>query len=389
MDAAIAANLEALGFGGELMPAVHYHAGRFPPEEQIEWRELIPHIGPAAAALARYDGVLAAVPDPGVLLAPLTTREAVLSSRIEGTQATMGEVLQFEAGREPNSPERRNDIHEVLNYRAAMRHAEKSLETLPLSQRVIRQAHEVLLSGVRGQGKSPGAYRRIPNWIGPPGCTMDEARFVPVEASRLPEAMDAWERYIHADAPDKLVQLAVLHAEFEAVHPFLDGNGRLGRMLVPLFLWQAGLVRAPMFYISAYFEARQNAYYDGLLAVSRDDDWTGWCRFFLDAIRLQAEDNLAKAQGIIDLYNAMKIRTIDLTRSQYAIYALDWIFERPIFRSADFVSQAAIPAPTARRILNILRKAGLLTALVEARGRRSAVLAFSPLLAIAEGEEAS
>ncbi len=218
---------------------------------------------------------------------------------------------------------------------------------------------------------------------------MDEARFVPVEASRLPEAMDAWERYIHADAPDKLVQLAVLHAEFEAVHPFLDGNGRLGRMLVPLFLWQAGLVRAPMFYISAYFEARQNAYYDGLLAVSRDDDWTGWCRFFLDAIRLQAEDNLAKAQGIIDLYNAMKVRMIDLTRSQYAIYALDWIFERPIFRSADFVSQAAIPAPTARRILNILRKAGLLTALVEARGRRSAVLAFSPLLAIAEGEGAS
>ena len=371
------------------MPAVHYHAGRFPPEEQIEWRELIPHIGPAAAALARYDGVLAAVPDPGVLLAPLTTREAVLSSRIEGTQATMGEVLQFEAGQEPNSPERRNDIHEVLNYRAAMRRAEKSLETLPLSQRVIRQAHEVLLSGVRGQGKSPGAYRRIPNWIGPPGCTMDEARFVPVEASRLPEAMDAWERYIHADAPDKLVQLAVLHAEFEAVHPFLDGNGRLGRMLVPLFLWQAGLIRAPMFYISAYFEARQNAYYDGLLAVSRDDDWTGWCRFFLDAIRLQAEDNLAKAQGIIDLYNAMKVRTIDLTRSQYAIYALDWIFERPIFRSADFVSQAAIPAPTARRILNILRKAGLLTALVEARGRRSAVLAFSPLLAITEGEGAS
>ncbi len=371
------------------MPAVHYHAGRFPPEERLEWRELIPHIGPAAAALARYDGVLAAVPDPGVLLAPLTTREAVLSSRIEGTQATMGEVLQFEAGREPDSPERRDDIHEVLNYRAAMRGAEKSLETLPLSQRVVRQAHEVLLRGVRGQGKSPGAYRRTANWIGPPGCTVDEARFVPVEANRLPEAMDAWERYIHADAPDKLVQLAVLHAEFEAVHPFLDGNGRLGRMLVPLFLWQADLIRAPMFYISAYFEARRDAYYDGLLAVSRDDDWTGWCRFFLDAIRLQAEDNLARAQEIIDLYNAMKGRTIDLTRSQYAIYALDWIFERPIFRSADFVSQVAIPAPTARRILKILREAGILTALVEARGRRSAVLAFPALLAITEGEEAS
>ena len=371
------------------MPAVRYHAGRFPPEERLEWRELIPHIGPAAAALARYDGVLAAVPDPGVLLAPLTTREAVLSSRIEGTQATMGEVLQFEAGREPDSPERRDDIHEVLNYRAAMRRAETSLETLPLSQRVIRQAHEVLLSGVQGQGKSPGSYRRIPNWIGPPGCTVDEARFVPVEANKLPDAMDAWERYIHTEAPDKLVQLAVLHAEFEALHPFLDGNGRLGRMLVPLFLWQAGLIRAPMFYISAYFEARREAYYDGLLAVSRDDDWTGWCRFFLDAVRLQAEDNLARAQGIIDLYNAMKGRTIDLTRSQYAIYALDWIFERPIFRSADFVSRAAVPAPTARRILGVLREAGVLTTLLEARGRRSAVLAFPALLAISEREEAS
>ena len=371
------------------MPAVRYHTGHFPPEDRLEWRELIPHIGPATTALARYDGVLAAVPNPGVLLAPLTTQEAVLSSRIEGTQATMGEVLQFEAGKEPDSPERRDDIHEVLNYRTAMRQAETSMETLPLSQRVIREAHGVLLSGVRGQGKSPGSYRRIPNWIGPPGCTVDEARFVPVEANELPEAMDAWERYIHTETPDKLVQLAVLHAEFEALHPFLDGNGRLGRMLVPLFLWQAGLIRAPMFYISAYFEARRDAYYDGLLAVSRDDDWTGWCRFFLDAVRLQAEDNLARAQGILELYDTMKGRTIALTRSQYAIYALDWIFERPIFRAADFVSQAAVPTPTARRILSVLREAGILTTLLEARGRRSAVLAFPQLLDISEGRGVS
>ena len=339
-------------------------------------------------ALARYDGILEVVPNSGILLAPLTTREAVLSSRIEGTQATMGEVLHFEAGQEPRSQARRDDIHEVLNYRTAMRHAERLLETLPLSQRVVREAHAVLMGGVRGQRKSPGEYRRSSNWIGPPGCTADEVRFVPIDAGNLPEAMGAWERYIHAKTPDKLVQLAILHAEFEALHPFLDGNGRLGRILVPLFLWQAGLIRAPMFYISAYFEARRSTYYDGLLAVSRDDDWTGWCRFFLDAVRLQAEDHLAKAQGIIALYNDMKSRIVELTRSQYAILALDWIFERPIFRSSEFVSRSTMPAPTARRLLRILCDGGILRTLLERQGRRSSVLAFSALLEVAEGGDA-
>ena len=365
------------------MSPVFYHAGCFPPGERLEWRRLIPLIGPAASALARYDGVLAAVPNPRILLAPLATREAVLSSRIEGTQATMDEVLQFEAGQEPALPQRRNDILEVLNYRAAMRQAENSLEELPLSQRVVREAHAILLRGVRGRGKSPGAYRRIPNWIGPQGCTIDEARFVPIAANRLPEAMGAWERYIHANEPDKLVQLAILHAEFEALHPFLDGNGRLGRMFVPLFLWQTGLVRAPVFYISAYFESRRDAYYNGLLSVSRDDDWTSWCRFFLEAIKLQAEDNLAKAQAIIDLYSAMKGRVIGLTRSQYAIFALDWAFERPVFRSTDFVAKSEIPPPTARRILNVLREGGILKVVRPGRGRRAAVLAFPELLKIA------
>ena len=305
---------------------VRYHGGKFPPHDLLDWSRLIPLLGPTAAAVARYDGMLAAIPNADVLLAPLTTQEAVLSSRIEGTQATIGEVLEFEAGRMPESPERREDIREVINYRAALRRAQTSLEDLPLSQRVIRGAHAVLLAGARGEGKAPGDYRRVPNWIGPPGCTLEDAKFVPIEAERLPDAMSAWERYIHQDVPDRLVQLAVLHAEFEALHPFLDGNGRLGRMLVPLFMWQHGLIRAPMFYISAYFEARRDAYYDGLLAVSRDDDWTGWARFFLDALKEQAEDNLTKAKGILDLYENMKKRVMEITRSQYAILALDWIF---------------------------------------------------------------
>ena len=371
------------------MAAVHYHEGRFPPDQRLDWAALIPLIGPAAAAVARYDGALTAVPNPRVLLAPLTTQEAVLSSRIEGTQATMGEVLEFEAGQEAVSPRRRDDIREVLNYRAAMREAERLLRELPICQRVIREAHQVLLSGVRGAGKSPGNYRRIPNWIGPPGCTVEEATFVPVGAEKLVAAMNAWEHYVHEDAPDRLVQLAVLHAEFEALHPFLDGNGRLGRMLVPLFLWRYGSISQPMFYISAYFEARRDAYYEGLLAVSRDDDWTGWCRFFLGAVRAQAEEDLAKARAILALYEAMKDRVTEATRSRFAIQILDWIFEHPIFNSGNFAAASEIPDRTGRRLLAALREHGILQVLRAGNGRRGTILVFPDLLNITEGANLS
>lgn len=366
------------------MPPVLYHVGRFPPVN-LNWPQLIPLLGPAAAAVARYDGMLAAVPNPNLLLSPLTTQEAVLSSRIEGTQATMGEVLEFEAGQEAISPERREDIHEVLNYRAAMREAEKLLIDLPLSQRVIRSMHRVLLEGVRGQSKDPGEYRRVPNWIGPSGCPIEQARFVPIDAGKLPDAMSAWEQYAHSEAPDRLVQLAILHAEFEALHPFLDGNGRLGRMLVPLYLWQRGLIRRPMFNISAWLETHRDEYYERLLAVSRDDDWTGWCRFFITAVRVQAEDNLSRAQAILNLYNDLKHRLPEMTRSQYAVRALDWIFSRPIFSAPDFLRDAGIPGPTARRFLGVLREHGILKDLREGSGRRAAILAFPELLNIAEG----
>ncbi len=368
------------------MAPVEYHTGRFPPRN-LDWSRLIPLLGPAAAAIARYDGMLAAIPNPGVLLSPLTTQEAVLSSRIEGTQATMGEVLEFEAGQEVSSVDRREEIQEILNYRAAMREAERMLTELPISLRVVRAAHKTLLTGVRGQDKAPGEFRRIQNWIGARHSPIEEARFIPIAPENLVDGMSTWERYVHADAQDQLVQLAILHAEFEALHPFLDGNGRVGRMLISLFLWQRGLIQRPMFYISAYLEARREAYYDGLLVVSRDDDWTGWCRFFLEAVRAQAEDNLAKAQSIFALSEQMKRRLPELTRSQYAIRALDWIFERPVFRSSDFVEASGIPAPTARRFLRVLEGDGVLKLIAPARGRRSGILAFADLLRIAEGRQ--
>ena len=366
-------------------PPVRYHDGKFPPQN-LDWGELMPLIGQAAVALGRYDGMLAAVPNPELLLAPLTTQEAVLSARIEGTQATIGEVYQYEAGQPAATPERRDDIDEILNYRRAMRHAEEMLDELPLSLRVVRETHGVLLSGVRGRDKAPGEYRRIPNWIGAPGRRIEEAKFVPVSAEKLEEAMGRWERFIHTDELDLLVQAAVLHAEFEAIHPFLDGNGRLGRMLVPLFLWQRGMIGRPMFYISAYFEAHRDDYYDGLLAVSKDDDWTGWCRFFLTAVREQAEDNLAKAKGILELYETMKLRVSEAVRSRYAIHALDWIFQYPIFSSSGFNTGSEIPAPTARRVLNALVDHGVLEVSRASSGRRPAILVFQDVMDVAEGQ---
>ena len=368
---------------------VAYHDGRFPPDE-LDWQRLLPLIGPASAAIARYEGVLRGVPNPDVLLGPLTAQEAVLSSRIEGTQATLGEVLEFEAEGDlfDESTPKKADIREVLNYRAALREGARLLGELPISQRLIRQLHLTLMQGVRGRSRAPGEYRAMPNWIGPAGCPIEDARFVPCATNCLPAAMDAWEAYIHADAPDILVQLAIVHAEFEAIHPFLDGNGRLGRLIVPLFLTAKGLLSRPNFYLSGYLEQRRDEYYERLLAVSRDDDWTGWCAFFLQAIIAQAEQNQARAEAILALYAERRGWIAEVTHSQYAVRALDWIFERPVFRTTDFVATAGIPRPTASRILRVVRDEGLLREIRPSSGRRAAVLCFPALLNIAEGVEA-
>jgi Fic family protein len=371
------------------MSAVKYHYDRFPPDN-LDYSSLIPFIGPANAAIARYDGVLSVIPNAKILLSPLTTQEAVLSSKIEGTQATMGEVLEFEAegDKKDYSNEKRNDIQEILNYRKAINAAIEQLKTLPLCQRVILNIHKILMDSVRGQSKSPGEYRKIPNWIGPVGCTVETARYIPITADKLRAGMDQWENYIHTTPSDRLIHLAILHAEFEALHPFLDGNGRLGRMLIPLYLHENQLIQSPNFYISAYFEANREAYYEKLLAISRDNDWTAWCQFFLTALTIQAKENQSKATGILNLYSQKKFEITDLTRSQYGIRALDWIFERPIFKSTDFVDSVAIPKPTARRILKTLTEKNILKPLVQGKGRRATTYGFTELLNLAEGYNA-
>jgi len=368
---------------------VLYHLGEFPPKH-IDWMELIPLIGPATASLARYDGLLSAIPNKHVLLSPLTTQEAVLSSKIEGTHVTIGEVLEIEAGSEAEdiTQPKRDDAEEVLNYRTAMLACTSEMQKRPLSQQIIRTAHHILMRGVRGRDKSPGQYRTEQNWIGQPGCPMKEAGFVPIAPEHLQAGMDQWEKYLHNPMEkDTLIQLAIAHVEFEALHPFEDGNGRLGRMLIPLFLYQRKLLASPDFYMSGYLETNRDEYQERLRAVSRANDWTGWCIFFLKGIHTQATENERKARAILDLYDHVKEKVIELTHSQHSIKAVDFIFNTAIFTTPTFIRKSEIPKPTANRILTLLRNGGLLATIREGRGRRPAVHAFPELLNIAEGKE--
>ena len=374
------------------MSTVVYHSDIFPPKN-LDWNKLIPLIGPANAAIARFDGVLAGMINSKVLLSPLTTQEAALSSKIEGTEAEFVEVLIYEAGEEltyknqEEKEKKEGDIQEIINYRTAVRIAENQLDSLPLSGRFIRKIHKRLMKGVRGRNKAPGEFRKIQNWIGPKGCKIDNAHFVPINSNQLSQGITKWEKYLNSQQPDVLVQLAIIHVEFEALHPFLDGNGRLGRMLIPIFLYHRKLLSAPTFYLSEFLEANREEYIERLLSVSRDNDWTGWCVFFLNAILEQADKNIDKAKNILKLYESKKMLVKELTHSQYAIHALDFIFDRPIFSSSAFVNHSSIPKPTAKKIVKSLRDSKLLSVLLEASGRRSSILAFNELLNIAEGKK--
>jgi len=356
------------------------------PITSIDWAAHVPLIGQANAALARYDGMLQSIVNPAVLLSPLTQQEAVLSSRIEGTQASLEEVLEYEAEpQEGMEPGRRADIQEIINYRRAMGLAIERLKERPLCLNLFRELHEVLLDSVRGRNKAPGEFRRSQNYIGPPGVPIERATFIPPSPERVGPALDNWERYLHCDEKDRLVQLAVLKAQFEIIHPFLDGNGRLGRMLVPLFLYDKKLLSSPMFYLSSYLEEHREVYYERLLAVSRDEDWDGWISFFLGAVVEQAAINASKTREILSLYDRMKRELPNVIRSQYAVQAIDVLFDRPIFRVADFIQRSGIPAGSARRILNALRGQGSIRVLRPGRGRRAVILMFRELLDIAEG----
>ena len=319
----------------------------------------------------------------------MITNEAVLSSKIEGTQATMGEVMEYEASGNTDdlTAKKQNDINEILNYRKAINYVLEQMKTMPLCLRVIKGAHKILLSSVRGQNRAPGEFRKTPNWIGLEGCSIEEATYVPISADKLVDGMGKWEKYLQSNSKSKLLQIAILHAEFEALHPFLDGNGRLGRMLIPLFFKNAGLIQSPMFYISAYFEAHKELYYERLRNVSSADDWTGWCRFFLEAVAFQANANREQALKILDLYNTKKSLVPNMTKSPYGITVLDMLFMRPVFKVSDIIHLNEVPSATMRRIMKIFKDAGWIIPLKAASGRRSEIMAFPELLNITEGRE--
>jgi Fic family protein len=356
------------------------------PLVDLDYGRIIRKLGPANAALARYDGLLQGIVNASVLLSPLTNSEAVLSSKIEGTQATVDEVLEYEAGIE-FAGEKVADIQEVVNYRKALMLAKEALADRPVTLPLIRQMHSVLMDSVRGSNKSPGEFRIEQNWIGPAGCVMDRATFVPPSPLQLRDYLQAFETYLGVEDFDVLAQTAVVHAQFELIHPFKDGNGRIGRLMIPLFLFQKRALASPMFYLSEYLESQRDLYYARLRAISEERDWTGWIEFFLDAIVAQSRLNTDKVRRIMALYEAMKQRIAELTRSQYAIQVLDALFDRPIFQSTDFIERSHIPKESAAPILRKLREAEILQSLREGSGRRPAVLAFRELLNCAEGRD--
>jgi cell filamentation protein, protein adenylyltransferase len=355
------------------------------PLKCLNHRRLFGVVGRANAELARYDGLLQGIVNPAVLLSPLTRQEAILSSRIEGTQATVDQVLKREAGMiQDQDNEEGQDIREILNYRSALWQAADYLEDRSITLSLIRQMHKELLNSVRGSEKSPGEFRNNQNWIGIKGTPVEEATFVPPDPLSLLDHLQNLEKYIESEDIDHLVQVALVHAQFELLHPFNDGNGRIGRLLIPLFLFHKKKLRYPMFYLSGYLEKERDSYYHKLQQIATEEDWNGWIEFFLEAIIEQAKENSSKVRAIMKLYDEMKEQLSGLTHSQYNIQVLDAIFTNPMFQSTDFIARTSIKKRTALHLILKLKKAGILTEIRPAQGSRPQVLLFKRLLSITE-----
>jgi len=351
------------------------------PITDIKWEPLIPVIASANRSLAFFDGVLQGVANPELLLSPLTTQEAVLSSRIEGTQATLGDVLKFEAGEKPPKIQRQEDIHEIINYRRALKQAEQTLKQKPFNLNLLKELHATLLDSVRGRNMARGKFRTEQNWIGQPGTPIEHAYFVPPEPGRVMEYLDNWEKYYHMQQSDALVQLAITHAQFEIIHPFLDGNGRIGRIIIPIFLYEKRLLSRPMFYLSAYLEMHRDTYVDRLRALGRESDaWNSWIQFFLTAVEHQARANAEKSRSIINLYGRLKDQVISLTHSQFAIPLLDKMFARPVFQISQLEGKTMPTRPMIHGLVSTLKDAGILRVLRKGSGRRGQVLALAELI---------
>jgi Fic family protein len=313
------------------------------PIQTLNWPALVPILGEANRSVARFDGMLAHLRNPALLRTPFTTREAVLSSKIEGTVATLSDVLRFEAGEDQESERKKLDIEEIVNYRLALRAAERELKTRPFSLNLVLKLHKVLLTSVRGYNKAPGQFRRIQNFIGSPGSTIEQAIFVPPSPERLMHGLDNWEKYYHSNERDPLVQLALIHAQFEILHPFLDGNGRIGRILIPLFLYDKQILSSPSFYLSEVLEEHRDEYIGRLQELKHGGAaWDRWCLFFVNAVRVQADNNVARVTTVLKLYERLKNRALNMS-SRYGLTMLDAMFIRPVFKASALLKMPGMP----------------------------------------------
>jgi cell filamentation protein, protein adenylyltransferase len=364
--------------------AVSYHYGGFPPPN-ISLDKVFEPFAEALQQLTRYDERLRHIPNSELLLAPLRQRDAVVSSRMEGTISTLEEVLRLEASTSANRTEgtARNDTIEVALYARALRQAEGQISAgYEISEHLIVSAHQTLLSFGRGAEKSPGQYKSKQNYVG--DRRQRRVDFIPISPERLHQGMSDLIKFIGKNEQHPLIKAALVHAEFEALHPFEDGNGRVGRMLIPLMLWQQEMLSAPHFFVSDYFEKNKDEYIDRLRNVSEVGDWDNWCSFFLSGLASQAVANVDIVTRVQNHYEEMKGRFRAILRSQYFEASVDYMFANPVFWNNHFVDTAHGPASTLRNFTPRLVQEGLLEVLVVPSGRAPGLYAFPSLLRILE-----
>jgi Fic family protein len=346
----------------------------------MNWEKLSTKVSSASSSLAYYNGILESMINPSIYLSLLETKEAILSSRIEGTITTLDEVLKYEADLIPEDKSKQKDIIEVLNYRRATRHAQSWLKReLPFNRTMICSIQKELMSGVRGKDKNPGEIRKEQVWIGPKHCKIEEATFVPPEPISVNAHLDNFFDFLLLNKIETLIQTAIMHAQFEIIHPFMDGNGRTGRILIPLFLWYKKRLASPMLYISEYLDEHRDDYLGCLSSISQKHDWEQWINFFLDAVDVQAKNNADKAKQVLKLYNQMKDLVATTSNSTYGIKVLDTLFNMLIFRRSDFEKIAGLNHQTTHRIITKLKEEKILVVIQKPSGRSPEILCFKSL----------
>lgn len=361
--------------------ATNYHYDKFPPRS-LDLSRLLEPVVKATDALARYDQMIKKMYNSEIFLAPLRSQEAVISSRMEGTVSTMDEILEYEADHEDdaeNDKNVRSEVIETILYQRALKATQNALEDgYQISQSLIKSIHQRLLSYGRGVSKSPGEFKNEQNYIA--DRFKRNILFVPISPEKLQDGLDKLFQYLENSTDLPLIKICIAHVEFEALHPFKDGNGRIGRMLITLMLWVSKIISEPHFYISGYLEENKDIYIDTMRNVSENDDWESWCIFFLEAIEQQAIRNLTVAENISQLYEEMKVIFSEVLKSPKSINALDFVFTHPKFRNSRFTNESGIPPATAARFTKSLLGRNLIVEKEKASGRRSALYSFEPLI---------